>query len=248
LPHGGVPDDLDVEDLKQFGLQAGWQGGQVGGYFWQQADQVGGGGRGGVGGQVVELGLDVLAFGVQAGVVGADAAPVGLAGLVGHVEGFVEFAHQAVLPGGQPLEPFGQGGGLPVVLGVPGGGGVRDELGQPLFPPGGQRISGQAAERLSQQDIFADLHGAGVIGGGRHMAGSARVVLAHVIGVFGRGLVRGVDLGQPAHAPLADFAADPGPERVAAPVGRVVDRAVAGEFQGGGAAQHRHRHRLGRGG
>ena len=137
---GRVPDDLNVERVEQFGLQARRQGGQVGGDFGQQADQVGGGGRGGVGGQVVKLGLDVLAFAVQGGVVGADAAAVGLPGFIGHVEGLVQFAHQVLLPGGQPLEPLGQGSGLPVVLGLPGGGGVRDELGQPLLPPGRQRI------------------------------------------------------------------------------------------------------------
>jgi len=142
LPHGGVPDDLDVEDLEEFGLQGGRQGGQVGGDFGQQADQVRGGGRGGVGGQFGELGVDALAFGVQAGVVGADAAAVGLAGFIRHVERAVQFAHQVLLPGGQPLEPLGQGGGLPVVLGLPGGGGVRDELGQALFPAGGQGIRG----------------------------------------------------------------------------------------------------------
>ena len=33
-------------DVEQFGLQLGRQGGEVGGDFGQQADQVGGGGRG----------------------------------------------------------------------------------------------------------------------------------------------------------------------------------------------------------
>ena len=86
----------------------------------------------------------------RVGVIGADAAAVGLAGLIGHVEGFVQFAHQVVLPGGQPLEPFGQGGGLPVVLGLPGGGGVRDELGQALLAAGRQRVGrlGRGTSRL----------------------------------------------------------------------------------------------------
>ena len=47
--------------------------------------QVAGGCR--VVGQFGELGCDGLVFGVQGGVVGADAAAVFLAGVVGHVEG-----------------------------------------------------------------------------------------------------------------------------------------------------------------
>ena len=81
LPHGGVPDDLDVERVEQFGLQAGRQAGQVGGHLGQQANQVGGGGRGGIGGEFGELRLDVLTFAVQGRVVGADAAAVLFAGL-----------------------------------------------------------------------------------------------------------------------------------------------------------------------
>ena len=137
LPHGGVPDDLDVERVEQFGLQAGRQAGQVGGHLGQQANQVGGGGRGGIGGEFGELRLDVLTFAVQGRVVGADAAAVLFAGFIGHVEGAVEFAHEVVLLGGQALEPLGQGGGLAVVLLLPGGGGVRDEFGEALFPARG---------------------------------------------------------------------------------------------------------------
>ena len=171
LPHRRVPDDLDVEDVEQFGLQVRGQGGEVGGDFGQQADQVGGGGRGVVGGQFGELGFDGFAFVVQGGVVGADAAAVLLAGFVGHVEGAVELAHQVVLLGGDALEPGAEGGGLAVVLLLAGGGGVRDELREALFPAGGQGVGGQAAEGFGFQEVFADLDGAGVVGGGGDVTG-----------------------------------------------------------------------------
>ena len=53
------------------------QAGQVAGDFGQQVDEVGVAGGGGVGGRVQpELGLDRFAFGVQGGVVVAQAAAV----------------------------------------------------------------------------------------------------------------------------------------------------------------------------
>ena len=87
LPHGRVPRDLDVEHGEQLGLKVGGQLVQVAGDFGQQTDQVQiiGGYR--VGGQLSQLGCDGLVFGVQGGVVGADAAAVFLSGVVGHVEG-----------------------------------------------------------------------------------------------------------------------------------------------------------------
>ena len=62
------------------------------------------------------------------------------AGFVGHVEGAVQFAHEVVLPGGDPLKPLAERGDLPVVLLLFGAGGVRDELGEALFAAGGQGV------------------------------------------------------------------------------------------------------------
>ena len=57
---------------------------------------------------------------------------------------------------------------------------MRDQLREALFPAGGQGVGGQAAEGFGLREVFADLDGAGVIGGGGDVAGRVGVELAHV--------------------------------------------------------------------
>ncbi len=122
LGAGLVPQDLQVEGLEQLGLQLRGQAGQDVAGHRQLVEQggVGGLGRGlGEGGQ---LGLDLLAFGVELGEPGADPAAHRGGGAIAGVGGeFFEFQDAGVLAGLDPLEPGGQGGGLGVAFGGRGG-------------------------------------------------------------------------------------------------------------------------------
>jgi hypothetical protein len=87
LPHRRVPQDLDVERGEQQGLKTRRQVRQASGQLGQLVQQVGVSPVVGVAGQVRELPVDGLVFGVQVGEVGVDAGAHGVRGLIRRVGG-----------------------------------------------------------------------------------------------------------------------------------------------------------------
>jgi hypothetical protein len=117
LPAGFVPHDLQVEALEELGFELGRQAGQDVAQH-RLVEQGGVGCLGGGLGEGVQLGLDLLAFGVELGEPGPDPGPHrgggGIAGIGGE---FFQFQDAGVLAGLDPLEPGVQGRGLGVAFG-----------------------------------------------------------------------------------------------------------------------------------
>jgi hypothetical protein len=118
--------DVQVERVEQAALEPVGQARQDVPGQRQLIQQGGIGGLGSGDGEGVELGLEVLAFGVELAEPGADPAPHRGGRGVGRVGGeLLEFEDAGVLPGTDLLDPGSQGGGLgvPVRAGLSIGGG-----------------------------------------------------------------------------------------------------------------------------
>ena len=168
-----------------------------------------------------ELRGDGFAFAMELGEALADAGAVGVGGFGRELGGGVQFGDQVFFCGVDLLEPQGQGGGLGVVAGLVAGGPGREQCAEPFGAAGGQRVGGQPGTQDVQEEVFGGGDGAGVVGGGGGVPGVGRVVRAQVVGVCVGGAEFGVGAGDPAHAPLAQFAPDAGPQHVPAAGGRV---------------------------
>ncbi len=123
------------------------------------------GGLGGGLGQGGELGLELLAFGVELGEPGADPAAHRGGGGVGRVGGeFFEFQDAGVLAGLDPLEPGGQGGGLGVAVGGRGGVGGGELGGEQGGAAGAEDVLSEEQAGDLIQPGLGGLDGAGMTG------------------------------------------------------------------------------------
>ena len=119
LPARFVPEHLEVEGLEELGFELRGQGGQDVPGEGELVEQGGVGGFGGGLGESGQLGLDLLAFGVELGEPGPDPGPHRRGGGVAGVGGeFFQFEDAGVLAGLDPLEPGVQGGGAGVAFEV----------------------------------------------------------------------------------------------------------------------------------
>jgi len=166
LAGGLVPQDGDVEDLEQPGLEPGREAGQDVPGQRELVQQAGVGGGWGGPGQSLELGLQSFAFFVQFGETGADAGPVGLPGRVGGVGGEVfEFEDLGVLRGLDPGDPGVERGFAVLQVGCGLGVGGGEPGGEQGSPFESEHAGGEEPADDLVEEGFGGLDGAGVVVG-----------------------------------------------------------------------------------
>ena len=251
LPAGLVPQDLQVEGLEQVGFQLRGQARQdvPGQRELLQQGRVGGlRSRRGQGGQ---LGLELLAFGVELGEPGADpAAQRGGRGAGGVGGEFFQFQDAGVLAGLDPLEPGLEGGGPGVAFGGGGRVGGGELGGEQGGAAGAEDVLGEEQAGDLVQAGFGGLDGAGMIRVASRLSGLGRVVRAPVVdeqaGAAGLGQAGHAAAAVPAPA-AAPVGVDPGRGRMSGQAGPVPAGAVPGaDVLGGLPGGPVHDHRMGR--